>query len=815
MNKKVLITGLMLMLLVSSFQTHAQGRKEKSPYRVTGKVMDESTGQPMEYATVTLLNYPDSTLVGGIATGVDGKFELGFKTSGKYILKVGFIGYERYFRNIEVNENTSNRTFQAGEILIHPLTANIQEVTVRANQSAVEYQIDKKVVHVEEQYTAISGNAVDVLENVPSIQVDIEGNISLRGNSNFTVLIDDRPTVLEANDALQQIPAGMIKDIEIITNPSAKYDPEGTAGIINIITKKRTLQGLSGIAHLDVGLGDKYGGDFLLNYRTEHFNFYGGADYTDRQYPGFVEERNRSYIQDTTFFLNSDGDRTRNRQRLSGRVGVEWFPNDKNTLSLSARYGSRGGEHVSTTTYEEWNNFSAAPATYSSKETSERGGDFFALNSEFSHQFSSKDHKLDLQLMYYLREGEDNSVNLLRNSQDEIRNGQKSLEGGPGMGMRYRINYQQPFSKAFNMEVGAQGRWGDSEEWNEMYYYNTTSDSYVLQPRFSHESDYANSTHAGYALAKGEWNNLGYQFGVRGEYTFRDIRLLSTGDQFSIDRWDFFPSVHFSYQLPDNHQLMASYSRRIDRPRGWYLEPFLTWSDAYNVRRGNPNLVPEYIDSYEIGYQKEFDRNSISVEAYYRSTENRIERVRSVYQENIMLQTFENVGTDYSLGTELMLNLTPFEWWETSLTGNFYEYRVKGQLNDVDFNRHSFTWSMRWGQIFNITDNTRLQLNPFYQSPEVEAQEKEEGFFAIHGALRQSFMNNKLNLTLQVRDIFGTARFESETDGIDFYSYRLYRHESPIVMLNLTWRINNYRNGRRNNRGGQDMDFDEGQGMEE
>jgi len=259
---------------------------------------------------------------------------------------------------------------------------------------------------------------------------------------------------------------------------------------------------------------------------------------------------------------------------------------------------------------------------------------------------------------------------------------------------------------------------------------------------------------------------------------------------------------------------MASYSRRIDRPRGWFLEPFLTWSDAYNVRRGNPDLQPEYINSWEMGYQKEFDRNAVSLEVYYRSTDNRIERVRSVYEENIMLQTFENVGTDYSLGTELMANINLAQWWETSLTGNFYDYRVRGQLNQTDFDRHSFTWSMRWSNIFNITDNTRLQLNPFYHSPEVEAQERESGFFAMHGALRHSFMNNKLNLTLQVRDVFGTAKHESEIDGAGFYRYRLYTHESPIVMLNLTWRINNYRNGRRNNGGGEDVEFEGGEGME-
>ncbi len=812
MGKKCFLgVALVLMLLFQGHAIQAQSGRGNSPYSIRGTVVDRSSDVPMEYATVTLLSYPDSSLIGGIATDMQGHFQLEVRQAGGYILKVGFIGYARQMQQIVLGEEA--KQLDVGKIALEQLAADIGEVTVRANEHAMEYQIDKKVVHVDQQYTSISGTAVDVLENVPAIQVDIEGNVTLRGNSNFTVLIDDRPTVLEANDALQQIPAGTIKDIEIITNPSAKYDPEGTAGIINIITKKRTLQGISGITHFDVGLQEKYGGDFLLNYRSRNFNVFFGADYTDNTYPGFIEQENRTYAGDTTFFLTTEGDHQRTRKYYSGRAGIEWTPNESNTFSLSARYGSRGGEHNANTLFREWNSAEGVSYQYGSEELNDRGGDFWALNAEYSKRFTSKKHKLDLQFMFYQRDGEDNSINTLRNAEDRIQNGQKSLEGGPGKGLRYRINYMQPFSETFQIEAGMQGRLGNSDEWNEVYYYHSNLGDYVFQPQYSHESTYGRSIHAGYALVSGEWQNLGYQFGLRGEYTYRDIRLDQVGERFNIDRWDYFPTLHFSYQLPNKNQLMASYSRRIDRPRGWFLEPFITWSDAYNVRQGNPNLQPEYINSWEIGYQKEFNRNSFSLEAYHRSTSNRIERIRSVYQENIMLQTFENVGTDYSLGAELMLNMNLTRWWETSLTGNFYDYRVNGQLNQVDFDKHSFTWSLRWSQVFNLAQNTRLQINPFYHSPEVEAQEQESGYFAVHGALRQSFLDNKLNFTLQARDIFSTARYESEINGADFYAYRLYRHDSPIVMLNITWRINNYKNGRRAGRGQESIEFDEG-GME-
>lgn len=367
----------------------------------------------------------------------------------------------------------------------------------------MEYKIDKKVVHVSEQYSAISGNATDVLENVPSIQVDIEGNVSLRGNSNFTVLIDDRPTVLDANEALQQIPAGMIKDIEIITNPSAKYDPEGTAGIINIITKKNYITGLNGVMHLNAGLDDKYGADLLLNYRQEKFNVFIGADYNKRNYPGTVVERNRTYSGDTTFYLSSEGTYTRKRESYSARAGIEWFPNDKSYFSLSGRYGGRGYLGLSNTEFKEWNTYSPNEQIYTSDEHWERGGNFYSISSDFIHKFSGRDHKLDVRLMFYQRDGDEESVNTLMNESGDTTNSQRSTESGPSKGMHYRLNYKQPFNEKLKLEVGAQGRLRESQEDNRVYYYNTATAEYELQQKYSNDVQYSRSIHALYGLVKG------------------------------------------------------------------------------------------------------------------------------------------------------------------------------------------------------------------------------------------------------------------------------------------------------------------------
>jgi outer membrane receptor protein involved in Fe transport len=769
----------------------------------------------MEFATVTLLEKTDSSMVNGIITDKNGQFMVGAQQAGDYILKVKFIGYDPSYQNINLDQAG---TRDVGQIVLQSSSINIGEVSVRANKRSIEYQIDRKVINVEGQYTASSGNAIDILKNVPSIQVDIENNVSLRGNSNFTVLIDGRPSVLEGSEALQQMPAGMIKDIEIITNPSAKFDPEGTAGIINIITKKRTLTGFSGISHLDAGLDEKYGGDFLLNYRTEKFNFFIGGDYNNRNYPGNITRRQETYNGDTINYLNSEGTYKRGYEHYSGRGGIEWFPDDKNTLSLSGRYGGRSMLGLSDLTYQEWTNFSPDKNNYTNGEEWRRWGNFFGGNLEYTHDFTGSkgkaDHRFDLHLAYHQREGNEESVNFLLDDQGQKADGQRSTEVGPGTGLHYRVNYKQPFSKAFNLEAGAQGRMHRSSETNEVFYYDPANDKFLLQEKFSHEVDYQRDINALYGLLKGEYSNVGYQLGLRTEHTDRDVEVKGQ-DPFYIKRWDFFPTAHASYHLGEKDQFMASYSRRIRRPRGWYLEPFITWTDAYNVRRGNPGLQPEYIDSYELGYQRDFnDKHSLSTELYYRVSENEIERVRSMWKDNIMLTTYANVGHEYRLGSEIMFNTAFFSWWEADLIGNFYDYRVKGEINGRAFDRGSFTWSARVNNIFRLGENTRVQLTPEYDSREVEAQDVEAPEFELDGAIRQSFMNNKLNLTLQVRDILATGKYEGEITEEDFYAYRLYRHKAPIVMLNITWRINNYRNGKNNRQGdGGDEGFGDDGGM--
>ncbi len=291
---------------------------------------------------------------------------------------------------------------------------------------------------------------------------------------------------------------------------------------------------------------------------------------------------------------------------------------------------------------------------------------------------------------------------------------------------------------------------------------------------------------------------------------YRAIEISGEDKCFTIDRWDYFPTAHLSYGFQNGQQIMARYTRRIESPRQWWLEPFLTWFDTYNVRTGNPALKPEYVDSYELGYQTLLGKNLFSVEGYYRVTHNKVENVRSVYDENIFLHAVENVGTDYALGVELMLDVKLSSWWNINYLANFYDYRIEGALYGEEFSEQDFNWSTRFGNELKLLKSTTLQLNGRYNSPAITAQGQRDDFFSTDAALKQELLGKKISVTLQVRDIFGPSKreYRAEDKNFSFYSYST--RKSPVVMLNIRYNFNNYKPERE-----RDENVQEFEGMED
>ncbi len=797
---------ILILLIFLSIQLVAQQRGNRIPSKISGKILDIVDDHPLQYANVVLFKSSDSSQVRGTATDENGEFLLERFRPGDYYLKISFIGYKaKTIDNINI---TRGQHLPLENIYLERNQFNTEDVVVSDQRSPISYEIDKKVINVDQQLTALSGNAVDILENVPSVSVDIEGNVSLRGSESFQLLIDGKPSILDANDALQQLPASSIKDIEIITNPSAKYDPEGTSGIINIIMKKNENNGLHGLLDLNGGFDDKYGGGLSLQYIQSGYTLSGSVDYNRRFLDGDRNENRWTVFEGVKSYVDNVGTTNRGRESFGVRGVLDADLWKNGVMRISGRWGDRTSQHTSSQNFTEFADNSTDVFNYLSDTDRERSGDFYSINFNFDQTFSSKEHKLSFESFYNERNSEEYTFTELAEG-NSIISGQRSTEDGPGERLNFKLDYALPFNENQKFEAGYQSQFNTSDDLTGLLEFDILRQEYVLQDQFSNSTTYDKNIHSLYSIYSGNISDLGYQFGIRSEYTDRQIRVAETNESFVIDRWDFFPTIHFSYKLPNDNQLMTSYTRRINRPRGWHLEPFDTWMDAFNLRRGNPDLSPEYIDSYEIAYQTFVGDAVLSIEGYYRITDNKIERIRSVFSDNITLRTTKNVGTDFALGNEMMINFDLLDYWNVNLLGNLYRYKIETEKNGLPFETESTNWSLRLNNSLKLFANTSIQINGHYRSPGVTSQGEYEGNFVLNLAVRQDLFDKILSATLQLRDALGTRSREFTTESATYFSRTFMEMESPVIMLNLKYNFNPIRrNGdRKRPENGRDNDF--------
>ena len=801
--KKICLT-LTIIILLNFIKSYPQINNGI----ITGTVLDNDSKSLIEYANIVLLSIQDSSLITGTISDINGSFRMTDIQSGKYRLEVRFLGYNT--SRFEIDINSEKSMVDLGEIFIRPVALKLNDVVIQSERSPVSYQIDKKVIDVDKIQTVISGNAADVLQNVPSVTVDIEGNVTLRGTTSFTVLVDGKPSVMDAQDILHQIPASSIESIEIITNPSAKYDPEGTAGIINIILKKNQNLGLSGVVNGNVGLKEKYGGDFLFQYRTPVILYILGMEYNKRYFPGSSVQENKYFSENSVSYLNYAGDTEWGRIGFGIRGGIDFNLSEKDYFNVIARYGKREGERISTQYTNDWSSGDTLVYSYHNFNNMGRDGEFVAANLAYIHKFKSPGHEIKGEFNFGYDNGNDSTLTESI-SNNLLIDGKKTLEFGPSQEFETKIDYSFPFSQTRKFEAGYESEIENSDENNELYDFNPETEAYEFKPLYSNSTKYQNNDQALYAIYSQEFDHFGFQGGIRSEYTFRKISLLTQDENFTIDRWDFFPTLHTSYKFSEGTQLMASYTRRIQRPHGGELEPFYTWIDANNVRTGNPGLLPELIDSYEAGIRTFMGSISFSFEIYHRVTNNKTEHIRSVYGENINLDSVFNVGKDFSTGGEMMFLFDPIENWNINLMANLYDYRIEGVLYDESFFRKSFNWNTRFNNMFKLGPDTQVQFNVNYNSPTVSSQGTLEESYSADVSINQDFFEKMLSLTLQIRDTFGTAKYEYTYSGPNFYSYSYSKRESPIVMLNLRLNFNNYEpegnreEGEDQNGGGQEF----------
>jgi outer membrane receptor protein involved in Fe transport len=714
-------------------------------------------------------------------------------------MDVKFVGFKDT-RMTEIILTPRKKIVDLGEIRIENEATDLGNVVVTGERPQMAYKIDRKVVFVESSVTSMGGTAVDVLENTPSIQTDIEGNVTLRGSSNFTVLIDNRPSILEGSEALQQIPASTIERIEIITNPSARYDPDGTAGIINVILKEQKRQGVNGIIDASYGRFNQYSADALLNYRINKVNLFAGFELQNRGMRGEGIGERKTYLNDTVFYLDSNEEGKMSGKGNEIKAGIEFYPDENNMISLQGSLESRGFGRTSSSEYHSYTLPLTSDAYYLQNSESERQGNSYSLTLNYDRSFGSPDHKLQASA-YYSHEKDGDYEELTDTETDSAWNVndltpfmQRTTESGNENEFRIYADYFRPIGAQGKLEAGYQMRY-ESEDVDYRYdeFDHVANDWYNFEDR-NNNFELMRNIQAGYAIFGSSTKIVDFQVGLRAEYTDRVLTQRSMDETYEIHRIDFFPSAYLTKKLPFEQQVQLSYSRRINRPRTWFLDPFPQYEDPLNIRMGNPELEPEYVGSYELNYQKRNKTTSITAELYYRQTNNMMSRVSSLREDNVMIHTMDNIGKDHSLGTEIMFNVTPWKWWDISLTGTLFRYWIKGEIEGEVVDQVTNTYNARLNNFFKLKWNTRLQLMAFYNAPSVTAQGERGGSFMINGGARQDFLKNKLTAAVQIRDIFRTMNMSFISESDDFYMKSERHPMGPIFTISLSYRINNYKN---------------------
>jgi hypothetical protein len=805
-----------IIFIASSFTLLAENNKESESSApdgvVTGVVLNEQTKEPVAFANISLMRQQDSAIVTGAITNEQGVFTIDKVPPGDYKVAVKFIGFKKQIvQNISISKD--QKLAQLEPISLKPGNVQLDEVEVVEDRNYVDFKVDRKVINVSQHLEAKGGRAVDVLKNAPSVSVDAEDNVTMRGSDSFTVLVDGKPTIFSGSEALKQIPASMIENIEIITNPSAKFDPDGVAGIINLVMKKENREGVNGVMNLTAATGDKYSGDFTFNKRTKNFNWFGSVNGAYRSFPNSQEMNQRRFEGvDTVRNLDMSLEPDRIMKTYSAKVGADYFLNDYNNFTVSVDGGYWGMDFLAPAEYHDYYSSGGSLNNYLLIENETRmGGNYINSNIAYQHKFDSKGHNLDVSAFLAYWDGERNvtrstdttdaSFNYVIGERIESRSAEDQVRNE----MRYKIDYVYPVSEKSKLELGAQSRFND--ETNDFNAENLMSGLWENDPTQTNKVIFERQIHGGYATWAGELFSLQYKLGLRTEYTYRNIDQEATNLEYTIDRWDIYPTLHLTRKLDKIGQFQFSATRRINRPPQWLLNPFPMFSNEFTLQSGNPDLKPEYINAAEINYSHRLKKTRYSVEGFYRFKENAFTRTIYMADNNLSVITFDNLNEEITMGAEVMLNTPLTKWWRFYLSGSVYYYQINDK-NTIEEDPSSVNGNVRINNTFTIGKKTRVQLMGFYNSRTVTAQGDRDGFFMATGAVSRDFWNKKGSLTLQVRDMFNTMKMNFTNNGQNFETEGYFRGEGPVVRLTFTYRLNNFRKAMRQ----QDEQMDIGSG---
>lgn len=802
--------------------------------KIIGTVIDNQEKTTLEFATISIYTI-DSTLVTGGITAADGSFSIEVK-QGSYFAVVQFISYrQKEITGIKIDSR--NRIYDVGNILLEPETTYLDEVSVSAEKSEMVIQLDKKVFNVGKDLSNTGKSALEIMDNIPSVTVDLNGNISLRGSQSLQILVDGKPSGMVSagnTDALRNMQGSMIERVEVITNPSARYEAEGMAGIINIVLKKDQQKGVNGSFQATVGYPQEYSFGANVNFRREKINYFLNYNIRYNERPGGGSAYQEYTLPDTSYItrLNQDRLRTGLSNRLRG--GLDYYINPKNTITGSFILGIDNQLNIADLTYDDYL-FDDDVLIYKTKRQDKEKEDEldmeFTLNYEKT--FSNKEHKLTV-FTHYIKdtETEDNDIfesveyipgNEILFEWDTI---QRVLNEEKERSFLLQADYIHPFGTMGKFEAGYRSEFREIAN-PYIVEEKDTNNNWESLPEYTNNIDYNENVHAIYVQAGNKFNRFSIQAGLRGELSdikiaqndsnIPDSLLLERGKPSESIYFNLFPTLHTTYELSTHHALQLSYSRRIHRPHFWLLNPFYSYTDPRNIRSGNPNLKPEYTNSYELGYLLKYDVINVYAGIYFRDTKGVIERVRIVNDSTgITVQKPYNLSRRKSYGLETSVELNPAKWM--TLTGdiNYYRSMTNGEYEGEILESDYYSWNTRLNAKLRFEKLFDMQSIFRYRAPSESAQDGiRKAMYMLDFAISRDVLNKKGTLTFNVRDVLNSRKFRFTSDLPELYSEGEWRRSERTYTLTFMYRLNQKKRIGRpgqeqnggNDFGGDDMGF--------
>jgi outer membrane cobalamin receptor len=789
---KFFITSFIL-LLSSSFLFAQQ------KVNISGIVVDKDNGAVMQFVNVVVLNVIDSTIVTGSLSDETGAFRLQSVVKGSYLIRFKFLGYNELYMPLEIQG--TERQIELGVVEIIPSVMTTGDVVVEVERPLMETSIDKRIYNVDQDLAAKGGTAEDVLQNVPSIEIDQDGRISLRGNANVIILIDGRPSTLSGSSRaaiLNSIPAESIERIEIVTNPSAKYDPDGMTGIINIVLKKNKLRGLNGNLSVSQGSGNSNNASFGINYRTSKFNVF--ANYSNRStegYRNFYSYRERQLEGDLEVFNQTRIGRDLNTGNTL-KAGFDYSIKEGQTWGVSFTYGNSSRGRLGLLENEMSTNAGGSRLWYrnATENTLSKSLD---VNTNYQWIFKEKKGELMFDFNYSRSSG--------RMTGDYDEYGFTSQD--EGLYLKERLNNPERggiitaaldivnrFPKSMQVEYGLKAviNSNDRTQFREIYDFNTAS--YFPDLAINNDFRLVEQIYSAYGIFAHKLEKVHYQIGMRLEQALVRPELLTTNQLFKNDYFSFFPSVHVVFPLKKKQDLFLSYSRRINRPGMESLNPFIEFTDPFNIRYGNPALRPEYTNSFEMGYNREFKKISINNTIYYRHSTDVLQRITVFDEQGRGAVTWDNLNQTINWGYEGVATYKPTKWWKNVISVNVYQlYLIT--TNPLLNNNSGINWNAKITTSFDLWNKSAsIQINGRYNAPRVVPQ----GFVlpgpALDISFQKSFLNKSLSLTLRVSDVFDTQGFYIETNAPGVYQERSFKWETRRVFLTVNYNFGRLQAGK-------------------